>query len=262
MKRFLLRTLSCLLCTASAAECFAARQTSTTGTVVDPGGVPVACAAVVLLDGGAQLAGTVTGADGSFSLEVPAGTHRLTIRYLGYETFEKDVETPGDLGRFVLQPATVAMQEVVVEAGLVRRAADRFVMDIANSPAAAGKDGTELLKQAPGVWLTDYKIAVNGSSGVKIYINDREMRMSTEQLLNYLHGLKAEEIQRIEIIPQAGADYDADSAAGIIKITLKRQRDNGMAGNLSFSTRQSRQFEGYNPTLTLSGHANRRRFDT
>ena len=262
MKRFLLRTLSCLLCTASAAECFAARQTPTTGTVVDPGGVPVACAAVVLLDGGAQLAGTVTGADGSFSLEVPAGTHRLTIRYLGYETFEKDVETPGDLGRFVLQPATVAMQEVVVEAGLVRREADRFVMDIANSPAAAGKDGTELLKQAPGVWLTDDKIAVNGSSGVKIYINDREMRMSTEQLLNYLHGLKAEEIQRIEIIPQAGADYDADSAAGIIKITLKRQRDNGMAGNLSFSTRQSRQFEGYNPTLTLSGHANRWTFDT
>lgn len=85
--------------------------------------------------------------------------------------------------------------------------------------------------------------------------------MSTEQLLNYLRGLKSEEIQRIEVIPQAGADYDADSAAGIIRITLRRQRDNGLTGNLSFSTRQSRQIEGYNPSLSLNGHAGRWTFN-
>ena len=85
--------------------------------------------------------------------------------------------------------------------------------------------------------------------------------MSTEQLLNYLRGLKSEEIQRIEVIPQAGADYDADSAAGIIRITLRRQRDNGLTGDLSFSTRQSRQIEGYNPSLSLNGHAGRWTFN-
>ena len=218
MKQYLLRMPLLLLFAALAVDASAARQTPTTGRVVDPDGTAVAYATVVLLDAETQLAGTATAADGSFSLKVPAGRYRLTIQYLGYETLTRDVDTPGDLGEFVLHPASVEMQEVVVKTSLVRREADRFVMEIAGSPVALGKDGTELLKQAPGVWLTDDKIAINGASGVKVYINDREVRMSTEQLLNYLRGLKSEEIQRIEVIPQAGADYDADSAAGISRI--------------------------------------------
>ena len=261
MKQYLLRMPLLLLFAALAVDASAAHQTPTTGRVVDPDGTAVAYATVVLLDAETQLAGTATAADGSFSLKVPAGRYRLTIQYLGYETLTRDVDTPGDLGEFVLHPASVEMQEVVVKTSLVRREADRFVMEIAGSPVALGKDGTELLKQAPGVWLTDDKIAINGASGVKVYINDREVRMSTEQLLNYLRGLKSEEIQRIEVIPQAGADYDADSAAGIIRITLRRQRDNGLTGDLSFSTRQSRQIEGYNPSLSLNGHAGRWTFN-
>ena len=261
MKQYLLRMPLLLLFAALAVDASAARQTPTTGRVVDPDGTAVAYATVVLLDAETQLAGTATAADGSFSLKVPAGRYRLTIQYLGYETLTRDVDTPGDLGEFVLHPASIEMQEVVVKTSLVRREADRFVMEIAGSPVALGKDGTELLKQAPGVWLTDDKIAINGASGVKVYINDREVRMSTEQLLNYLRGLKSEEIQRIEVIPQAGADYDADSAAGIIRITLRRQRDNGLTGDLSFSTRQSRQIEGYNPSLSLNGHTGRWTFN-
>ena len=46
----------------------------------------------------------------------------------------------------------------------IRREADRFVVDIANSPIAMGKDGEELLKTAPGVWIQDDKISINGSS--------------------------------------------------------------------------------------------------
>lgn len=261
MKQVLLRMSLIILFTASVAEASAARQAPTTGRVVDTDGAAVAYATVVLLDGQTQVAGTATAADGSFSLKTPAGSYRLTIQYLGYKTLERDVQSPGDLGHFVLEPQSVEMQEVVVKTNIVRREADRFVMDIANSPIALGKDATELLKQAPGVWLTDEKLSINGATGVKVYINDREVRMSTDQLLNYLRGMKSEEIQRIEIIPQAGVDYDADSAAGIIKITLKRQRDNGLTGDLSFSTRQSRQIEGYNPSFSLNGHTGRWTFN-
>lgn len=261
MKLPFLRTSLFVFFAAWATDASAARQALTTGRVVDTDGTAIAYATVVLLDGQTQLAGTATAADGSFTLKAPAGRHRLTIQYLGYEPLERDVDTPADLGEFVLRPASVEVEGVVVKADLVRREADRFVMEIAGSPAALGKDGTELLKQAPGVWLTDDKIAINGASGVKVYVNDREVRMSTEQLLNYLRGLKSEEIQRIEVIPQAGADYDADSAAGIIRITLRRQRDNGLTGDLSFSTRQSRQVEGYNPSLSLNGHAGRWTFN-
>ena len=235
----------------------AARATATTGKVVDRNGSAIAYATVVLLNGDQQVAGTASAEDGTFTLKAPAGHYHLTIQYLGYQTLETEVTIPADLGTFTLQPASVAMQEVVVTAHTIRREADRFVMEVANSPIAAGKDGTELLKQAPGVWLTEDKISINGASGVKIYINDREMRMSVEELLNYLRGLRAEEIQRIEIIPQTGADYDADSASGIIKITLRRQRDDGLTGNVSFSTQHSSQLSYYNPSVSLNAHTGR-----
>ena len=37
---------------------------------------------------------------------------------------------------------------MVVKAQLIRREADRFVVDVANAPAAIGKDGIELLERA------------------------------------------------------------------------------------------------------------------
>ena len=105
MKQYLLRMPLLLLFAALAVDASAARQTPTTGRVVDPDGTAVAYATVVLLDAETQLAGTATAADGSFSLKVPAGRYRLTIQYLGYETLTRDVDTPGDLGEFVLHPA-------------------------------------------------------------------------------------------------------------------------------------------------------------
>ena len=62
-----------------------------------------------------------------------------------------------------------------------------------------GKDGIELLERAPGVWIDDEKISINGKSGSKVYVNDRELRMEPEQLLTYLRSLRAEEIQKIEV---------------------------------------------------------------
>ena len=63
----------------------------------------------------------------------------------------------------------------------------------------------ELLKLAPGVWADDNgSISINGKSGAKVLINEREVRMTNEQLMSYLRSLPAENLQRIEIIPQSG----------------------------------------------------------
>ena len=61
-------------------------------------------------------------------------------------------------------------------------------------------------------------------------INNRLLRETGEDLINYLNQIPAEDILRIEIVPNSGAEYDADMTAGIIKITLKRKRDNGIDG--------------------------------
>ena len=228
-----------LLLAMAAANATAARMYPAGGRVVDEQGQAVEYATVVLLRGGEQVAGMATDDAGRFELKVPTGEYTLSIQYLGFAPVLRQVrvEADNDLGDIVLKSSSTQIEGVVVKAQLIRREADRFVVDVANAPAAIGKDGIELLERAPGVWVDDEKISINGKSGSKVYVNDRELRMEPAQLLTYLRSLRADDIQKIEVVPTTGADYDADSSGGIIRITLRKRRENGMEGSLSVNPR-------------------------
>ena len=240
----------------------AARLYPSTGRVVDEQGNAVEYATVVLLKGSEQVAGRTTDARGRFELKAAPGNYTLQVQFLGFDPIKKAVrvELDNDLGDFVMRASATDIEGVVVKAQLVRREADRFVVDVANAPAAIGKDGIELLEHAPGVWIDGEKISINGKSGSKVYINDRELRMEPEQLLTYLRSLRAEEIQKIEVVPTTGADYDADSAGGIIRITLRKRRENGIDGSVSFNTSQAEIVNKYNPSANINIHSGRTDF--
>lgn len=246
----------------TATQLFAAHLCPSTGRVVDEQGKAVEYATVVLLKGTEQVAGMATDAEGHFVLKAAPGEYTLWIQYLGFDPVKKPVrvEQESHLGDFVMHASATGIQSVEVKARLVRREADRFVVDVANAPAAIGKDGIELLERAPGVWIDGEKISINGKSGSKVYVNDRELRMEPEQLLTYLRSLRAEEIQKIEVVPTTGADYDADSAGGIIRITLKKRRENGVDGSVSFNTSQGTIIHRYDPSANINVHSGRSDF--
>lgn len=240
-------------------ELFAAHLCPSTGRVVDEQGKAVEYATVVLLKGTEQVAGMATDSEGRFVLKAAPGEYTLQIQYLGFDPVKQlvRVEQDNDLGDFVMRSTATGIESVVVKAQLVRREADRFVVDVANSPAAIGKDGIELLERAPGVWIDGEKISINGKSGSKVYVNDRELKMESEQLLTYLRTLRAEEIQKIEVVPTTGADYDADSTGGVIRITLRKRRENGLDGSVSFTTTQGELIHRYAPSANINVHSGR-----
>ena len=256
MKRLILLIVTLA---AAATRLFAAHLCPSTGRVVDEQGKAVEYATVVLLKGTEQVAGMATDAEGRFALQAAPGEYTLLIQYLGFDPVKKPVrvEQENHLGDFVMRTSATGIESVEVKARLVRREADRFVVDVANAPAAIGKDGIELLERAPGVWIDGEKISINGKSGSKVYVNDRELRMEPEQLLTYLRSLRAEEIQKIEVVPTSGADYDADSAGGIIRITLKKRRENGVNGSVAFNTTQGEIVHRYNPSANINLHSGR-----
>lgn len=230
------------------------------GRVIDKSGVAVGYATVVAMSEGSQAAGTTSDDNGRFVMKLPRGEYKVVIDFVGYESAERAVSVGDgevDMGDIVLKEASTEIGEVVVSAQMIRREADRFVVDVANSAGAIGKDGTELLRQSPGVWVDDDKIAVNGASGTKVYINDREVRLSGEELVQYVRNLRAEDIAKIEVIPQTGADHDADSSGGAIKITLKRRLDNGMMGSVRMYTQHNGMGSSYDPSASINYHAGR-----
>ena len=251
--RFIFGILGAMLLSLAASSA-SAQSFSVSGEVVNSNNEAVPYATVVLLNGNTQAAGCTTNDAGCFSLNVAAGSYTLDIRFIGYESVSKEIDVISsiDLGKILLKESETAIDEIVVTAQLIRREADRFVVDVANSPVAIGKDGEELLKAAPGVWIQDDKISINGSSGSKIYLNDREVKMDDAQLIAYLRSLRANDIQRIDVIPQAGADYDAASSGGIIKITTKKRLDAGLMGSASLSAHGSKGVYNVMPSVSLN----------
>lgn len=173
MKRLILLIVTLA---AAATRLFAAHLCPSTGRVVDEQGKAVEYATVVLLKGTEQVAGMATDAEGRFALKAAPGEYTLLIQYLGFDPVKKPVrvEQENHLGDFVMRTSATDIESVEVKARLVRREADRFVVDVANAPAAIGKDGIELLERAPAY----------GSTGRKYQSTARAARRSTSTTAN------------------------------------------------------------------------------
>lgn len=226
------------------------------GTLHDSENRPVAYATVILTPDGSDYDPNnkehkmaVANKEGTFELEATEGNYTLTISCVGFEQYSTELTLTKNtsLGTITLKESATAIDELTITGQLVTREADRYVMNnISESKLALGRDSYEMLKLAPGVWADESgSISINGKSGVKVLINEREMRMTGDQLMAYLKALPAGNLQKIEIIPQSGADYDADSASGIIKITLRKLRDSGTNGSVSIALHQATRTPSY-----------------
>ena len=211
---------------------------SLTGQVVNDQGEPVDYATVQLRhqQDSTRFYGAITDEEGKFTLTVPKGDYQLRISFLGYQEYSQELAVNGktDLGKLEMSTSAVNLQEVVVTANLITREADRYVVNLGNTPLAIGRDAKEALMLAPGVWVSERgEISVNGRTGTRVMVNERLLHETGEELLAYLQALKAEDIQKIEVIPYTGAEYDASTQSGIVKITLRKQREDGLEGSVS-----------------------------
>lgn len=234
----------------------AKQQKMLRGRVVDEQGSYISYVTIVAMQNGRQVSGVSSDTQGHFSFSLADGTYTIFVECVGYETFEREITMPADadMGDVVLKESSTEIDEVIVKAQMIRREADRFVVDVSNSAAAIDKDGTELLRQSPGVWVKDDDISINGAAGTKVFVNDREIKLSGKDLVNYVKALRAEDIAKIEVVPQTGADQDADSRGGMLLITLRRRLDNGVMGSVTMQTVQGEWTKDYNPSGSINAH--------
>jgi len=136
---------------------------------------------------------------------------------------DKDV----DLGTLSLVMAGVEIETAVVVArrALVEVKADKTVFNVEGTINSAGENAIGLLRKAPGIMLdNNNNISVLGRTGVKVFINGKNLPLSGDDLTNYLENLTSEQIDRIDIISNPGAKYEAEGNAGIIDIRLKKKK--------------------------------------
>jgi hypothetical protein len=213
-------------------------QVQVSGKLTDESKQPVEFANIVLQSAD-DFYGAVSDGQGEFSIRASTGNYALKISVIGYERFEKELSIREDtnLGEIALTPLAIEIGEVTVKARRTVRRSDRFVINLANDPAVFGKTGSDVLSMSPGVFVQerDGTISINGKSGTRVTVNGRLLHEQGADLIRYLQTLRAEDIQRIEILPTAGAGYDADITGGVISIMLRRLRDDGLDGSAGVS---------------------------
>lgn len=235
------------------------------GRVVDENRQPIEFASVAAFAGDSIVAGCVTDSTGGFSLSASSRADRLRISYEGYEELDMPVDSFAsdfrDLGIMEMKQSATTLREVTVTAPLIRREADRIVLNVAANPLSANKTAQELLKTAPGVWATDESLSIYGQAGTAVYVDDNKVNMSGPQLVAYLKTLQSSSIATIEIIPKGGAEYAADSSGGIIRINLKKVRDDGMLGVAGLNLTGGEEKVWINPFANISLHSGKWTFN-
>ncbi|MBW3569513.1 MAG: TonB-dependent receptor [Gemmatimonadetes bacterium] len=220
----------------------AAQNGTVTGTVVEsPSGRPLAAATVTLRAPGdtAAVAGATTDAAGRFRIQVAPGTYALQASRLGYTTARRaGVTVAGgaatELGSIEVAAATLLLEEVqvVTEAATAIVAADRNIYSTRDMPVAAGGMATDVLRSVP-----ELEVDINGGvqlrgTAAQIYLNGRPAPMQGQSLELFLQQFPADRIDRVEVIANPSARFEAEGAGGIVNIVLKKNVDLGLSGSL------------------------------
>jgi hypothetical protein len=110
---------------------------------------------------------------------------------------------------------------------------DKTIVNVDGTVMAEGANALDVLGRSPGVFITsDGSINLNGRTGVTVMINDRPMYMSAADLTSFLRSMSADNIKSIEVITSPSARFDAEGAAGVINIQLKKNTVDGVFGNV------------------------------
>ena len=131
---------------------------------------------------------------------------------------------------------TKQLKEVVVTSKkpFIEQQIDKTVVNVQADITAIGSSAFEILQKAPGLSITnDDIINMSGKAGVNVLIDGRPSQMSSRELANFLRSLPGSTIEKIELITNPSARFDAQGNAGIINIRLKKNKLRGTNGNIT-----------------------------
>ncbi|GAA4363380.1 outer membrane beta-barrel family protein [Hymenobacter saemangeumensis] len=211
------------------------------GRLLDEKQQPLPFATVLLrpVQDSTQTTAEQSGADGSYSFrKVASGSYRVTVIALGYRTQRSAPFAVGGtavvLPTMKLAPAAQQLSDVQVvgRKPLLEMRNGKMIVNVEGS-VTAGATALEVLQQVPGLLVMNDRISIAGREGVVILIDGRTTRYT--DVTSLLKDFPSNSIERIEVMNQPDASYDAAGNVGVINIILKKNVDLGTNGTVAAS---------------------------
>ena len=180
----------------------------------------------------------LTNNDGEYRFEqVKAGRYALRITMVGHQANLTPVQVKDQdvaVTDIILKAGSKVLQEVSIVGAkpFLEQRADKLIVNVEGSATAAGSTALEVLQKVPGVMVLNDKITLVGKNSVQILVDGRPSPY--QDMSQVLRDMPANNIEKIELITNPGAKYDASGGA-VINIVLKRNANLGMNGAVSIA---------------------------
>jgi iron complex outermembrane receptor protein len=217
------------------------------GKILDSSQTPISFIPVALLSksDSSIYKGTLSDEKGIYFFDkVKQGTYILKFEGLGYKIkYSSEIKTDS-LSQIqipdVMLTTGVNLEEIAITANkkTIEFKNGNIIVNVENSPLAKGNTVYDLLSKLPGVSIDDNTILLNGKAGAIIMIDGRIEQLTNIQILNLLKSMSTELVEKIELLKNPPAKYDASGTSGMINIKTKKAKLVGFSGSAYTSNSQ------------------------
>lgn len=190
-----------------------------------------------------MISGETTNAQGDYFIKIPYGNYFGKIEFIAYHshiiapftlTPENNILNVG-ITELMFNSTSLKEVEVMTSKGNMQMTLDKKVYNVGKDISNSGGTITDILSNVPSVEVNEEGIiSLRGNSGVQILIDGKPSAMAGKNGAG-LKQLSANQVERIEVITNPSAKYEAEGIAGIINIVLKKENKPGINGSINLT---------------------------
>lgn len=190
------------------------------------------------------VSGTISNDNGLFTIsDAKPGDYLLEVTYIGYRKYSSPLFIGSnsefiDLGSILLEENVRQLNEVVVtgQQDAVSSKMDKKTYSVEDNVSQSGGSVLQSMQNLPGVTTQEGQAQLRGNSQVMILIDGKQTAITGFGNQNGLDNLPSSAVEKIEIINNPSAKYDANGNAGIINIVMKKDEQRGFNGKVGLTT--------------------------
>lgn len=202
---------------------------------------PLEFATVILTNPATKqiIAGETTDQNGEYTIKTKQGTYDIKVEFIGFKNksiqnifLSKNQTIP----TFFLEEDAEKLDEIEVtaEKSTTEYKLDKRVFNVGKDLISKGGSVNDILNNVPSVNVDiEGAVSLRGNPNVRILINGRPSVLTAN---NGLESIPSETIEKVEVITNPSAKYDAEGTAGIINIILKKNKKGRFGSSLQVTT--------------------------
>jgi ferric enterobactin receptor len=177
------------------------------------------------------VSGAITDEAGGFIVDISAGTYYALSEFIGYKpNYTTNIKvsaanSPLDLGSIKVAASAKTLDEVTVQAekSSMELSLDKKIFNVGKDLANAGGSAVDILTNVPSVAVdVEGNVSLRGSGNVRILIDGKPSGLVSIKGASGLAQLQGSMIERVEIITNPSARYEAEGMGGVINQELYR----------------------------------------